>query len=235
MVSLASKVISITGSASGMGFVTAKALFDRGVSLSFADYREDALIKTQFPFESSFVSTSSQKPTILATALHIRESSQVKSRIEKTVSHFGRLDGAAIIAGALGKNFGVHDLTQLSNEEWEFVTRTDFTGLSYCMRAQLRVLSDGGAVVNAASTTGLESHPKNSANSATKHAVNGLSKSAAGGMGGRGSRPIVLRREVYSFAHGCQCLEWHSSILSWLDRRPLFHLLSLRVEDLWTV
>ena len=61
------------------------------------------------------------------------------------------------------------------------------------------MLSDGGAVVNAASTTGLESHPKNSANSATKHAVNGLSKSAAGGMGGRGSRSIMLRRKSTLF------------------------------------
>lgn len=188
MISLAGKVISVTGSASGMGLATAKALFARGASLSLADYREDALNRTRKEIESSFASTSSQMPTILATAVDIRESSQVDSWIEKTVSHFGRLDGAANIAGVLGKNFGVHELTQLSNEEWEFVTRTNFTGLFYCMRAQLKVLSDGGAVVNAASTTGLEGHPKNSAYSATKHAVIGLSKSAAGEVGGRGIR-----------------------------------------------
>lgn len=109
------------------------------------------------------------------------------SWIEKTISHFGRLDGAANIAGVLGKNFGVHILVQLSNE-WEFVTRTNFTGLFYCMRAQLRVLNDGDAVVNAPSTTGLEGHPKNSPYSATKHAVIGLSQSAAGEVGGRGIR-----------------------------------------------
>lgn len=43
MISLAGKVISVTGSASGMGLATAKALFARGASLSLADYREDAL------------------------------------------------------------------------------------------------------------------------------------------------------------------------------------------------
>ena len=80
-------------------------------------------------------------------------------------------------------------------------------GLFYCMRAQLRVLSDGGAVVNAASTTGLEGHPKNSAYSATKHALNGLSKGAAGEVGGRGIRVNCCAPEVYSLSHVCQCLE----------------------------
>lgn len=53
------------------------------------------------------------------------------------------------------------------------------------MRAQLRAMSEGGVVVNAASVTGLEGHPKNSVYSATKHAVIGLSKSAAGEVGDR--------------------------------------------------
>jgi short-subunit dehydrogenase len=43
-------------------------------------------------------------------------------------------------------------------------------------------------VVNAASVTGLEGHPKNSVYSATKHAGIGLSKIAVGEVGGRGVR-----------------------------------------------
>ena len=112
----------------------------------------------------------------------------MNSWIEKTVSHFGRLDGAANIAGVTGKSYGVYDLSQLSNEEWDFITRTNLTGLFYCMRAQLRVLSDGSAVVNAASIARLEGSPTNRAYCATKHAVIGLSKSAAGEFGGRGIR-----------------------------------------------
>ncbi|CAF9939076.1 MAG: hypothetical protein ALECFALPRED_007973 [Alectoria fallacina] len=80
MISLAGKVVSLTGSASGMGLATAQA----GKSI---------------------------------TAVDIRESSQVNSWIEKTVSQFGCLDGAAIIARVLGKKFGVHDLTKLCNQE----------------------------------------------------------------------------------------------------------------------
>ena len=108
------------------------------------------------------------------------------SWIEKTVSHFECLDSVANIAGVLGKNFDVHDLTQFSDEEWGFVTRTYFTGLFDCMRARLRMLSGRGAIINAANTARLVGHPKNSAYSATKHAVIGFSKSAAGEVGGRG-------------------------------------------------
>lgn len=46
-------------------------------------------------------------------------------------------------------------------------------------------MTEAPSVVNAASMTGLEGHPKDSAYSATKHAVIGLSKSAAGEVGGR--------------------------------------------------
>lgn len=122
-----------------MGHATAIGLFTRSARLPLADYRKDTLTKTQKEIEFSFKSTS-QNPTMLATAVDIRESSQVGSWIEKTVSHFGRLDGAANIVRVLGKIFLVHDLIQLSNEEWEFVTKADFKGLLYCMRAQLRVL-----------------------------------------------------------------------------------------------
>ena len=88
----------------------------------------------------------------------------------------------------LGKNFGVHDLSQLSNEEWDFVTSTNLTAVFYCIRAQINALSQGGCIVKASSATGLEGLPKNSVYSATKHAVIGLSKSAAGEVGARGIR-----------------------------------------------
>ena len=188
MISLAGKVIAVTGSASGIGLATAKALFARGACLSLADCWEDALNETRKEIESLRIPSSSEKPTVIATVVDVSESSQVDSWIEKTVSHFGRLDGAANIAGVMGKNYGLYNLLHLSNEEWDRITGTNLTGVFYCMRAQLRVLSDGGAVVNAASTSGLKGSPTNSAYCATKHAIIGLSKSAAREFGGRGIR-----------------------------------------------
>ena len=56
------------------------------------------------------------------------------------------------------------------------------------MRAELKVLSDNGSIVNAASIAGLQGFINNSAYSASKHGVIGLSRSAAKEVGGRGMR-----------------------------------------------
>ncbi|KAK3172400.1 hypothetical protein OEA41_005721 [Lepraria neglecta] len=186
------KVIAVTGAASGISLATAKVLFARGVSLSLTDIREDALNKAVAAIKETLTPSnspySSPASSIITTAIDLRQSSQVDSWIGKPVSHFRKLDGAANIAGVLGKNFGVHDLSQLSNEEGDFVTSTNLTAIFYCMRAQINALSQGGCIVNASSATGLERRLKNSAYLATKNAVIDLSKSAAGEVGARGIR-----------------------------------------------
>lgn len=187
MISLAGKVVTVTGGASGMGLATAQGLYARGASLSLADIREDALDKAVSEIKAAS-SSSNGDNTIITTVVDIRDSDQVDAWIEKTIKHFGRLDGAANIAGVLGKSFGVGDLAELSNDEFDFITGVNFKGLFYCMRAELRAMKEGACIVNAGSSTGLEGHPKNSVYSATKHAVVGLTKSAAGEVGPRGIR-----------------------------------------------
>lgn len=61
-------------------------------------------------------------------------------------------------------------------------------GLMHCMRAQLNVIADNGSIVNAASIAGLEGFKYNSAYSASKHGVIGLSRSAAKEAGEQGVR-----------------------------------------------
>jgi NAD(P)-dependent dehydrogenase (short-subunit alcohol dehydrogenase family) len=49
----------------------------------------------------------------------------------------------------------------------------------YCMRAELKNMNPKGSLINASSAAGLAGFPKNAAYTATKHAVIGLSRSAA--------------------------------------------------------
>jgi len=190
MISLAGKVIAVTGAASGMGLATAKGLFARGASLSLADIRGDALAQAASEVKAAHASSSNNNNnnSIITTVVDIRKSDQVDAWIAKTVAHFGGLDGAANIAGVLGKSFGMADLKDIGDEEFDFITGTNLKGLFYCMRAELKVMKEGACVVNAASSTGLEGHPKNAVYSATKHAVIGLTKSAAGEAGAQGIR-----------------------------------------------
>lgn len=184
MASFDGKVVVVTGAASGMGLATARLLYARGARLSLADIGslEKALPE---------ITGSSEVPDSSKVQTHkvdIRSSEQVNGWIDATMKHFGRIDGAANIAGVLGKSFGIGDLTEIDDQEFDFITGVNLKGLFNCMRAELRVMTNGASIVNASSSTGLEGHPKNSVYSATKHAVIGLTKSAAGEFGGRGIR-----------------------------------------------
>ena len=198
MTSLAKKVIVVTGAASGMGLATAIGLFVRGADLSISDISEEGLEKAVSAMNAAATSKGTSN-TIITTVVDIRDSDQVDHWIAKTVKHFGRLDGAANVAGVIGKNYGVHKLTELSNEEWDFIHGTNLRGLFYCMRAELRVMANGGSLVNCSSVTGLEGHAKNAAYSASKHGVIGLTRSAANEVGERGIRVNVIAPSVSSF------------------------------------
>ena len=64
----------------------------------------------------------------------------------------------------------------------------NLTGIMHCMRAQMKVIANGGSIVNAASIAGLQGRPKNGAYSVSKHGVIGLTRSAAKEIGVRGVR-----------------------------------------------
>jgi NAD(P)-dependent dehydrogenase (short-subunit alcohol dehydrogenase family) len=187
MSSLKDKVICVTGSASGIGLATAKLLFARGAKLSLLDLRQEFLDSAVV----EILGCSPEQPAsgqILTTAADIRRSNQVDAWISKTVDHFGHLDGAANIAGVIGKGYGILDISEISNEEWDYIQSTNLSGLFYCLRAQLRAMRDGGSIVNTSSVVGLEGHGKNGAYSASKHGVIGLTKSAAKEVGNRAIR-----------------------------------------------
>lgn len=198
MTSLTEKAIVVTGAASGMGLATAIGLFARGANLSISDISEEGLEKAVATIKAAATSKPTSN-TIITTVVDIRDSDQVDRWIAKTVKHFGRLDGAANVAGVIGKNYGVHALTELSNEEWDFIHGTNLRGLFYCMRAELRAMENGGSLVNCSSVTGLEGHAKNAAYSASKHGVIGLTRSAANEVGERGIRVNVIAPLVSPF------------------------------------
>jgi|TARA_R110002003_G_scaffold206_25_gene15914 NAD(P)-dependent dehydrogenase (short-subunit alcohol dehydrogenase family) len=179
---MSGKVVAITGGASGIGLATAFLLASRGATLSLADVSESGLDAASKEIKSK------HDVEVLTFPLDVRNTQQVDAWIQDTIVQFGKLDGAANIAGVIPKSIGLGGIAQLEEDDWNFVIGINLTGVMHCMRAQMRVISDGGSIVNAASIAGLTGRPNNAAYAASKHGVIGLTKSAAKEVGGRGVR-----------------------------------------------
>ncbi|PGH31155.1 hypothetical protein GX50_06082 [[Emmonsia] crescens] len=183
MDSLNSKVYAITG-VSGIGLAVAKQLRKHGALVSLADISQPALDK-------AFAALGSSPDHILTTNVDVASSAQVNAWIAATVEKFGRLDGAANMAGVIGKHHGIRDLVDQDDEEWDMILRVNLTGMMYCVRAQLRAMvaaqlegsgasGEGiGSIVNAASIQGIMGFGKHAAYSTSKHGIVGLTKSVA--------------------------------------------------------
>ncbi|KAJ5369123.1 uncharacterized protein N7496_008883 [Penicillium cataractarum] len=168
MASFEGKVIAITGAASGMGLATAKLVASRGAIVSMADINEAAL-------QTAIGSLPGSEKHIY-TIVDVRDSSQVDSWIQSTVDKLGKLDGAVNMAGVISP---AKPITETTDETWNFNFGVNSTGLFYCLRAQLRAMTAGGSIVNAASAFGQMGSPGVSPYCASKAAVIGLSRTAA--------------------------------------------------------
>lgn len=145
--SLEGKVYAITGGARGIGFSTAKMLAERGATVCVADVNPDALKEA-----SAYLSSVNAKHSV--TKVDVSKRAEVDSWIEGVVKEFGRLDGAANIAGVIGKHHAIHAVSELEDEDWDKIIGVNLTGCMYSLRAEIRHIQDGGSIVNMASING---------------------------------------------------------------------------------
>ncbi|KEY63866.1 hypothetical protein S7711_10057 [Stachybotrys chartarum IBT 7711] len=177
------KVIAVTGAASGIGCAIANYLGERGAILSLADVQRGDLDKL-----AAEISTRHSDIKVVTTTVDVSNSDQVSAWMSKTVAEFGHLDGAANFAGVRGGTLKTFE--KLEDHLWEPVLSVNLMGVVHSLREQLKVLSPGGSIVNAASVAGLRSlpWPGNGPYVAAKHAIVGLTKSAAREYGEKGIR-----------------------------------------------
>lgn len=149
MASLEGKVFAITGGASGIGFATAQILSKRGATVCLADIDPDAMSRAEEYF------TNLGAPFTI-TKVDISKREEVDSWIDGVVQKYGRLDGAANVAGIIGKHHGIREVADLDDEEWHKIIAVNLTGTMYCLRAELRKIVDGGSIVNVSSVHGLQ-------------------------------------------------------------------------------
>jgi len=170
------KVIAITGGASGIGLSVAKLLSSLGAKVSLGDVSEEGLASAAKDIESS-------GGEVLTKVIDVRKRETVEVWIKETVDKFGKLDGAANIAGVIGKNHGKMMVADFEEDEWDFIMDVNLKGVMHSMRAELKYLTEKGSIVNAASICGLIGLKGCGAYCASKHGVIGLTRAAAKEVG----------------------------------------------------
>ncbi len=162
------KVVFISGAASGIGWQTAQAFASEGARLILSDLNGE-LMKHK---------VSSLAGNHLALACDVSNSDDVENVISMAIRKWGQLDIAVNNAG-----YGVmKSITSCSKEEWQKVIDVNLTGAWLCMKYQLKQMEKqrAGVIVNIASVLGLTAaQGGDSAYTAAKHGVVGLTKSAA--------------------------------------------------------
>lgn len=168
---LVGKVILVTGASSGIGAATALALGGAGARVALAARRVDACAGIARQIEAA-------GGEALALGMDVGVEAEVRAAVDATVAHFGRLDGAFNNAGVLGPAGPLHTLETADFEE---VMRTNMYGVFWAMKHEIAAMlkSGGGAIVNNASVVAQVAFPGMTAYTTSKHAVLGLTRSAA--------------------------------------------------------
>jgi NAD(P)-dependent dehydrogenase (short-subunit alcohol dehydrogenase family) len=172
MGSFEDRVALITGGGSGIGRASALAFAREGARVVVADLDADGGAETVGQIEAG---TGGQARFIRAD---VRDERDVEELIAGCVAAFGRLDYAHNNAGIGARPAPVHETERAS---FEGVLAVNLTGVWLCLKHEARYMlaNGGGAIVNTASLAGLIGFPLNVAYSASKHAVIGITRTAA--------------------------------------------------------
>src|SRR5436853_2559354 len=168
---MSNPVVLITGALSGIGRAAAVAFAKKGAKVVVAGRHDEAgkaLVEElrSFGSDAEFLNAD------------VRKDDDVRALVEKTLARFGRVDAAVNAAGTEGQPGPV---TEQTAESYAATFDTNVLGTLLSMKHELRVMQaqGSGSIINISSTYGHEGAAGASVYAASKHAVEGLTKSAA--------------------------------------------------------
>ncbi len=167
---LEGKSILITGAASGIGAAAATLFAQYGAVLTLVDRDAEKLGAVANGIAGA-----------LAVACDITDADAVSRMVGRAVAHHAKLHGAFNNAGIEGDEGRFHPTAEYPPTAFDQVIAVNLRGLWNCLRAELPVMlaNGSGAIVNTASVTGWLGAPGMAAYVASKHAVVGLTRTAA--------------------------------------------------------
>jgi NAD(P)-dependent dehydrogenase (short-subunit alcohol dehydrogenase family) len=200
--------VLITGALTGIGRATALAFAHEGARVVVSGRHNDegqklATELRKLGTEAEFVRTD------------VRHEEEVKDLVDKTIARFGRLDIAVNNAGTVGNPGSTADVTP---EAYQSIFDTNVLGVLLCMKYEIRAMLQQrkGSIVNISSAYGKVGGPTAAVYVGSKHAVEGITKSAAIELAGTGVRVNIVGPgpvETRMFNHFAQTQENKANFL----------------------
>lgn len=165
------RVALLTGATSDIGAAAARGFARDGYAVVLTARRKDVLDDLQSQI-------TSEGGEAMAIAADITDHDAVDNVVRRAVERYGGLDAAFNNAGG---SRGLAPLTELEPAVFDELMRINAYGVYNAMRAEIRAMLErgGGAIVNVSSTGGLTGVAGLGGYVAAKHAIVGLSKTAA--------------------------------------------------------
>ncbi len=178
------KVAVVTGAAGAIGSETAVRLAAEGAKVVLVDL-------PTAPLDAALARAVAAGGEGLVVPADVRQSTEVERYVREANTAFGGID---ILFNNAGTEGYVGPLENTTEDDWDRVFEVNAKGVWLGMKSVLPVLRErgGGCIVNTASTLGLGSSPGLASYGATKHAVVGLTKTAAKMWGGDNIRVNVV-------------------------------------------
>jgi NAD(P)-dependent dehydrogenase (short-subunit alcohol dehydrogenase family) len=162
------QVAIVTGGAGGIGSAVARRLVQDGARVALVDRAASELERV-----------AGELADVLPITADVSREDDVAGYVRQTVAHFGRVDLLFNNAGIEGR---VATIIDSDIADFDRVMAVNVRGVYLGLREVLRVLRDqgaGGAIVNTASIAGLRGGPGVAPYTGSKHAVIGLTRTAA--------------------------------------------------------
>lgn len=178
METMKEKVVMITGAAAGIGLACAEAFAKAGATTILVDINKP---------ESQARKLMDEGFKAVAYGCDVSYTQAVKEMVDWIVATYGRLDAALNNAGIQTPQ---RPMAEITDEEFDRTVAVDLKGVWNCMRYEIiqMLKQGGGAIVNTSSQGGVTGFPGQAAYIACKHAVIGLTRTAAIDYAAKGIR-----------------------------------------------